>query len=309
MRPGAGLAVLVLWLAPAPARALETRVPMERLWIVPGGGLWGVEDARVTGHLRVVVDAAWSVSGAPFSLGHAERASGTDSLGQPVRRLGTLQLSGAVDLWRQLRLGLALPLLFPRGDGLVALGGEPLPSAAVGDLRLHATAPFLAGRSPFVVAMGAVLSLPTGDSASFAGLDTVAVEPRVLLSVQPLAPLALHGRVGVSLHEERVLFDATWGDRLTWGAGVALGVPWIPGLGRRLALLAEVDGASDGSGGLLEMRAGLRLRLGRLHISLGSGGGIGRGVTTPSWRLLGSVGATLGPGLRTTPPAHYDAVP
>jgi hypothetical protein len=150
-----------------------------------------------------------------------------------------------------------------------------------------------------MVAVGAVLSLPTGDAESFAGLDAVAVEPRVLVSVQPLRMLALHGRLGASLHEERVLFDAAWGHRLTWGVGLELGLPWVPYVGRQLAFLAEMDGASNGEG-LLELRSGLRLRLGRLQLSVGAGGGVGAGVTTPSWRLLGMVGVSL---------THYDPAP
>jgi len=297
----AAVTVALLGAALWPGRALavaETRVPVERLVPTPGGaGLWVTEDANVRGHLRLLLDLGWSVAGSQLSLEASEQSASGDRL-DVVTQVAAFQLDGAVELWRQLRVGLALPILAPRGDGLEPLGGSSLPSAAVGDLRLHATVSLWPGSPPlFQMALASVLYLPTGDADSFAGLGTVGFEPRVLVTLHPLSVLTLRGQVGVWLHERRQLFGAAWGSRLTWAACVELGLPWssLSILLRRLAVLVEADGSTcaGGCAAPVELRGGLRLRWARWHLSVGGGGGVTEAVTAPSWRALGTLGVVL----------------
>jgi hypothetical protein len=187
---------------------------------------------------------------------------------------------------------MTLPLYFPQGDGLAPLGGDGLGTATLGDLRLQATATLWPGASgPLAVAIATVVSLPTGESGRLAGLGTVGFEPRFLIALEPVAPLRILAQVGVALHGERELFGSVWGRRLTWAAGVELGLPWLPWIGRYLALAGEADGTSCGgceAESPAEIRAGVRVRWRWLRASLAGGGGLSEGAMVPSWRLLGS---------------------
>ena len=222
-----------------------------------------------------------------------------------VDQVTTLTLSAALELWGKLRLGLALPLHSLDGDRLAGLGQDrQFAAMAAGDLRLGATWNIYRGsRLPLAVALGLLVTLPTGDDSSFASFGRVGFAPRLLLAYAPLSWLRLLGQVGGSFGQTREFYGTMWGRRLLLGLGLELGLPWIPWVDRHLSLVAEAEsnpGFSDDSDPPLELRGGVRLRMQRWHLLLSAGGGLGDGVTVPGWRVTLGASVVLW-GVKTKP--------
>lgn len=299
------LALVVLLLGgPARGDAPTTAVTADRLVPVSAGaGLVTLEDPLVGGHrlLRLGLDLSSAADPVLLSLREAD----DQQVLAVVDQVTTLTLSAALELWGKLRLGLALPLHSLDGDRLAGLGQDrQFAAMAAGDLRLGATWNIYRGsRLPLAVALGLLVTLPTGDDSSFASFGRVGFAPRLLLAYAPLSWLRLLGQVGGSFGQTREFYGTMWGRRLLLGLGLELGLPWIPWVDRHLSLVAEAEsnpGFSDDSDPPLELRGGVRLRMQRWHLLLSAGGGLGDGVTVPGWRVTLGASVVLW-GVKTKP--------
>ncbi len=305
MRPYALIIVLALCAGEARAEAPATAIAADRLVTPAGGaGLVTLEEPRVEGHLRALLHLGFSTASEPVLLSLRE-ASGDERVLTSVSQVSTFTVSGAVELWRRVRLGLALPLHLPAGDRMQSLGQDRgFPAMTAGDLRLHVVWSVYAGeRIPLAVSLGTVISFPTGDALNFSGLDALAFSPRLMISARPLCCLRLLGQVGGAFHQRRSFYDTDFGSRLLLGLGLEWAMPWAPRwLAEHLRILGEVEGAigwGDASEPPLELRGGARLLWRRWAFTVTAGGGIGDGVTTPGWRVTASAAVALWGAKRT----------
>ncbi len=294
--------LLMLAAAPGAVRADTpvTAIAADRLIAPAGGaGLVALEEPRVQGHRRVLLHLGISTAADPVLLSLRE-ASGQQQVLSSVSHVTTFTVSAACELWRRVRLGLALPLHVPGGDRLQGLGQDRgFPAMTAGDLRLHVVWNLYSGRRlPLAVSLGAVVTFPTGDELNFSGSDAMGFSPRLLVSGHPVLPwLRLVGHVGGSLHRQRTFYETDFGKRLLLGLGLDLGLPWLPAwIDEHVHLLAEVEGNlgfGDQSDPPLEWRAGARMDLHPWFVQLTAGAGIGDGVTVPAWRATASAGVAL----------------
>jgi outer membrane protein OmpA-like peptidoglycan-associated protein len=230
----------------------------------------------------------------PLSI---ETQSG-DSLGDLVGSIGTLQLLGAFGIYKQLELGLGIPI------HRVSAGSEfnSIPPAAVeaasvrqstvafGDIRIVPRASLYQHEGPAGIdlAMLASVWLPTGSNPDYAG-EAVRVEPRIALDYATRTWLVAFN-AGYMVRPEANFLGSVMDDQVRLGLGTTID------LGKRFTVLAEVDahlnvltndfGSDDVAS---EAFAGLRFRAGGLVAQLAGGPGIVRGLSTPMYRMLGSI--------------------
>lgn len=292
----------------ARAEAPATAIAADRLITPAGGaGLVSLEDPRVTGHLQVLLHLGFSTASEPVLLSLGE-ASGEERVLSSVSQVSTFTVSGAVELWRRVRLGLALPLHVPAGDRMQGLGQDRgFPPVTAGDLRLHVVWNIYSGRRvPLAISLGTIVTFPTGDELSFSGVDALGFSPRLLISGRPLYCLRLLGHVGGAFHQRRSFYETDFGSRLLLGMGLEWAMPWAPRwVAEHLRILGEVEGAigrGDASDPPLELRGGARVLWRRWAFTVSAGGGIGDGVTTPGWRVTASAAVALWGAKRTRGP-------
>ena len=275
-----------------------TAIAADRLITPAGGaGLVALEDPRVQGHRRVLLHLGFSTAAEPVLLSLRE-STGDQQVLSNVAQVTTFTVSAALELWRRVRLGLALPLHIPGGDRLQGLGQDRgLPAVTAGDLRLHLVWNAYSGRRlPLAVSLGAVITFPTGDALNFSSFDALGFAPRLLVSGRPLSWLRLVGQAGGSFHQRRSFYDTDFGQRLLLGLGLELGLPWLPWVDEHLTVVAELEGNpgwGDQSDPPLEWRGGVRLRWRPWYLLATAGWGIGDGVTVPAWRATASAGVAL----------------
>ena len=292
------LLLAVPWARAARADTSPTAIAADRLITPAGGaGLVTLEDPRVQGHRRLLLHLGFSTASEPVLLSLRESTGGQQVLSN-VAQVTTVTVSAALELWRRVRLGLALPLHFPGGDRLQGLGQDRgFPAITAGDLRLHMLWNIYAGeRLPLAISAGAVITFPTGDEQNFSGINALGFSPRLLVSGRPLSWLRLVGLAGGSFHQRRSFYDTDFGKRLLLGLGVELGLPWFSWVDEHLSLVGEVEGNpgwGDQSDPPLEWRGGVRLRWRPWFLLVTAGGGIGDGVTAPAWRATASAGVAL----------------
>jgi outer membrane protein OmpA-like peptidoglycan-associated protein len=174
---------------------------------------------------------------------------------------------------------------------------EPIPAAALGDLRLGAKVPLLrAERWPIGLAALADLRLPTGDPQAFSS-DGLAFMPS-LVATWPHGKLRVDAQAGYLFREPGQYGQLVVQDSFNWGLGGSLDLPPLGRLERWRALL-ELTGAVprgfDASGeryrAPLSARAGARAWLSpSLAVELGGGAGLGEpGYGHERWRVFAGV--------------------
>lgn len=164
----------------AAAQPVATGLALDRFDPAERGSEWFVLDTLdLRGSVRPAI-------GADFDWGHKPLilydANG-NQLGSVVSDQVFAHLGGSLVLWNRLRLGFNLPLAVAQsGDG-AALAGVAYPpptSPALGDLRLGADVRLVGEyRSPFTLALGASLYLPTGSQNDYTSDGVVRVLPHV----------------------------------------------------------------------------------------------------------------------------------
>lgn len=230
----------------------------------------------------------------PLSI---ESESG-ESLGDLVGSIGTLQLLGAIGIYKQLEVGLGIPV--HRVSAGSSFDTAPPPSVqaasmreskvAFGDIRIVPRASLYQhpGSAGFDLAALASLWLPTGSNANYAG-ESVRVEPRLALDYATRTWLVAFN-AGYMVRGAANLLGSVIDDQVRLGLGTTVD------LGKRFSVLAEVDahlnvltndfGSDDVAS---EALAGLRYRAGGLVAQLAGGPGIVRGLSTPMYRMLASI--------------------
>jgi len=137
-----------------------------------------------------------------------------------------LHVGASLALWNRIRFGASLPLELGETGNSPTLSTGTLQSpsgAAVGDLRLGADFRLLGEyQSPFELAIGAQVYLPTGSTSHFTGDGETRVMPRLMIAGEyDVLAYALRfgyetrGHVGPFLNDQ-------FGDELSMGAAVGL---------------------------------------------------------------------------------------
>jgi outer membrane protein OmpA-like peptidoglycan-associated protein len=208
-----------------------------------------------------------------------------------LSELTQAELSVGLSLFDALQLGVVVPAVRSTVvDNLEQPSGFR-DEHGLGDLRLSVDYPLLRGDT--ALALGMVVSLPTGAGDTLAAARSWTLQPALVLS-QRLKPLVLSLALGYHMRERVIRADLEYDDELQGALGVALSV--IDPLELRAELRARV-----GVGGFtvlpnqnpVELDAALGLRATpRWLFLLGAGSGIwpGRdGYGAPQLRLFGSV--------------------
>ncbi len=297
----------VLWLAvvsligsPASGRA-QNRFAAEAFDPAPAvdGSVLAVHGARTLAPRAYTLSLFASYGREVLTV---ERASTGDTLGVLIGSLGTLNLMGAVGVWKRLDIGVALPLHRTSKGSDYDAPPAPIENAlmrstayGLGDLRLVPRLSLLAPERALGLALLLPLYLPTGRDASYAG-EPFRVEPRVSVDYRGWRGLLVAANVGYLVRNRTHIVGAAIDDMFRIGLGAD--VPLVAGL----SLLAEIDTQLSVRGGGLnesnaptEGLAGLRFRKSGWLAQLGGGPGIVRGMSAPRYRLFASVSFSHAP--------------
>lgn len=332
MRLSLGAALLLAALLPAPAAAQTANaIALDQLDPAAAGDpFFGVPSPFIGGHLAPQAQALFSYADAPLTLtrGDVERAV--------VGSQAILHLGASISLWDRLQIAATLPLCVAQsGDGAAA-PGEPTAGAAApggpespaaGDLRLGARIRVLGEeRDPLQLGAGFNLHLPTGAEDAYMGEGAVRVAPQLLLGGRVERLLVWSVAAGATFR------SSGNPSTLTYGGGVSL-LLWD----ERLQLGPEVYAATPIQGGSLgltdrtrveharstraEALLGVKVRplasfapLAGLVAGAAGGPGIGEGLGTPAFRLLGTLAwapppARTGEGAAATGDTDADGLP
>ena len=296
---------------PVPAVGAQPSFTIERLTPASGTSLfYQVEDAEILPRGGQAFGATLSTIFQPlvvYAITDARPIREGEILSEPVAWRSTLDLSVARGVGRRLQLALGLPVVVAQGgDRLqgLGLGGEAerssLATTTIGDLRVGGKLRVVGvpGGIGTAVAMGVIVTLPTGDEDAFAGEAGAVIEIRLAASTRQQR-WAVGANLGARLRTEEARFiDPTlaFGNELVGGVGVTAEVPetrrrlWAVG---ELAAVWGVD--EDGSRrgpDPLEVRFGARWAATSAW-GVGAGVGLGLGdreaIGAPPWRLIAEV--------------------
>lgn len=290
------LAVVVLLLGTgrrAAAQPVATGLALDRFDPAERGSEWFVLDTLdLRGRVRPAI-------GADFDWGHEPlvlyNANG-QQVGSVVSDQVFVHVGASLVLWDRLRLGFNLPIaILQSGNGAtLASVTYPAPtSPAVGDLRLGADVRLIGRyRSPFTLAAGASLYLPTGSQNDYTSDGVVrAVVPHVNVAGE-IGVFAYAARLGYELRRSELLGGVRLGDDFQFGA--AAGARLARG---RLLLGPELYGSTVVEGGAfrtgatpLELLVGLHYQFAEdWRVGAGFGPGIVRGDGAPLFRAVASI--------------------
>ncbi len=309
---GACLLLLAALVPPSPAAAqsgssVPTNFQVEQFRPAPiqRTSLLGVSTSRVLPHLTPAAGLVVHMSDDPLQA--VDRTGGRRELVPLIERQYTGEMTVGLGLFDRLQLGLALPLVFQRGEALVGADGtrEPLPAASFADMRIVPRWRFLqvAGAGRFGFAASLPVHLPVGDADSYNSSGVVRGEPRLVADWQPavgsrFAEARLAANVGFELRPERTVLDRVADDVLTWGVATELpvGPTGITAVGNLLGewppgVASSADGAREAaSRHAIEAIGAVRADLGNeLVLQVGGGSGLTDASGSPSLRLLASV--------------------
>ncbi len=223
----------------------------------------------------------------------------------PVRNVGTLHLGAAVNLFDRVRVGLSVPIVLFQDGRQTAFGTKtialPASEQALGDARIGLDVRLLGEhQSPFTLAIGARVWLPTGDQASYSGDGNVRVAPHVA-AAGDIGVFTYAGQVAMQLGRSERYFGATsLGQELNFAAAAGVRV-----LSKRLVIGPEVfgstvvvsDPATGNTSGVtentaaqtsLEAMLGAHYTVGSLRFGAAGGGGVSRGLGSPERRWIAS---------------------
>ncbi|HUL60930.1 MAG TPA: OmpA family protein [Anaeromyxobacteraceae bacterium] len=202
----------------------------------------------------------------------------------------------------RVELGVDVPFALSQSSNMSLLQDQgvtgplvaPIPSSALGDIRLVAKLPLL-DRSWSPVAAAALLDLraPTGNGTAFYG-DGFAAVPSVV-ATREFGEVRLDVQAGYAVRGAGQYAQLVVHDGFVWGVGASMDLPPLANVARWRAILELTGGwprgedlSTDRYRAPLEGRAGLRAAVWRgLSVELGGGTGIGEaGYGHPSWRVF-----------------------
>ncbi|MCC6623333.1 MAG: OmpA family protein [Deltaproteobacteria bacterium] len=221
-------------------------------------------------------------------------ASGTRPDHEAIQTQLSLHATGGFSILDWLSVGLEVPVFLindGQDAGFVAL--DPIPSTALGDVRLSAKVGILRrdpGANGLGLAVELPVSLPTGDADAFVS-DGFSFIPALALDLR-LGDFLVAGNVGVRLRNtERLPFQTEVGHELVFRVGMSLAA--VPGV---LTIMGEVIGTShnfaESNNTYVEGLLGARLAIGKdgLHVTVAGGRGFAEGYGSTALRIVGQVG-------------------
>jgi len=160
-----------------------------------------------------------------------------------------VHLGASFVLWERLRLGLDVPLQLYADGTSTTIGATTYaaPSSAVsfGDIRLGADVRLVGEyQSPFSLALGLNLYLPTGSQGSYAGDGGVRVTPHALVAGE-LGPFVYGAKLGIDINSNSQEFAGSpVGTELQYGVSAGIRVA-----DKRLVIGPEIFGGTVVAGG------------------------------------------------------------
>ena len=274
------------------AQPVATGLALDRFDPAERGSEWfALDTLDLRGRVRPAI-------GADFDWGHKPLVlydANDHVVGSVVGDQVFVHLGASLVLWDRLRLGFNLPVaIVQSGDG-ATLGGVTYPaptSPEVGDLRLGADVRLVGRyRSPFTLAAGASLYLPTGNADDYTSDGVVRAVVPHLNAAGELGAFAYAAKVGYELRRSEIVGGVRLGDDFQFGA--AAGVRLASG---KLLLGPELYGSTVVEGGAFRTAATPLEALLGLHyqfvedwrFGVGFGPGIVRGDGAPLFRAVAS---------------------
>jgi outer membrane protein OmpA-like peptidoglycan-associated protein len=274
-------AAALLTLAPS-AGAQTSGFAVNRFDVSERGSEWFVlESLDIRGHVRPAVGVVGEWGYRPLVI-----YNGDGSVRASIVRNQIVAHPGAsLVLWDRLRLAFDLPIqAFVDGHPGVLNGvtyPPPRNDTALGDLRLGVDAR-LAGMygTPFTLAVGAQVSVPTGDVDSYASDGSVRVAAPRLLVAGDVGPFVYAGKLGFEFRSDASFATGTVGSDVFFAAAAGLRVA-----NKKLVIGPEIFGStvvSDADAFFAKRSTPLEALIGG-HYTIGSafriGGGIGTGLS------------------------------
>jgi outer membrane protein OmpA-like peptidoglycan-associated protein len=284
---------LLLAARSASAQPVATGLALDRFDPAERGSEWFTLDTLdLRGRVRpaIGVDLDWAHK--PLVLydvnGHEVGSVVSDQL--------FVHAGASLVLFDRVRLGFNLPIaIVQTGDGATLAGVRyPAPTAPqLGDLRLGADVRIVGRyRSPFELAAGASLYLPTGSRDDYTSDGVVrAVIPRVIAAGE-IGAFVYSAKLGFELRRSEIVGGERLGDDFQFGvaAGARLANAKLV-LGPELYGSTVVEGGAFRTAGTpLEVLFGLHYQFARdWRFGAGFGPGIVRGDGAPLFRALASI--------------------
>jgi outer membrane protein OmpA-like peptidoglycan-associated protein len=287
------LAALLGGARTAAAQPVATGLALDRFDPAERGSEWfALDTLDLRGRVRPAI-------GADLDWGHKPLVL-YDVNGREVGSVVSDQLfvhaGASLVLWDRLRLGFNLPIaIVQAGDGATLAGiTYPAPSAPqIGDLRLGADVRLLGRyRSPFTLAVGANLYLPTGSRDNYTSDGVVrAVIPRAIAAGE-IGAFVYSAKLGFELRRSEIVGGQQLGDDFQFG--LAAGARLVNGklvIGPELYGSTVVEGGAFRTAGTpLEILFGMHYQFLRdWRAGVGFGPGIVRGDGAPLFRALASI--------------------
>jgi outer membrane protein OmpA-like peptidoglycan-associated protein len=218
-----------------------------------------------------------------------------DKVGELVGSVGTVQLLGAIGLFKRVDLGVALALHHTSagsdfGDARLDVASLQDDEFAFGDIRVAPRVSIIEhdGSSGIDLAFVLPLWIPTGNDASYAG-EPFRIEPRVALDFHSDAAVIVLN-AGYMARKKQELVNTVADDQVKLGLGadvrLAGGLGVLAQLDTRLNVLADKFGDEDID---TELLAGLRYKAGGFRAQIGAGPGLVHAITTPEYRVFAGV--------------------
>lgn len=279
-----------------------------------GDDFFGVQSAATPGHLVPRAYLMFDYAKNPLLLGTNEAIVGSQAF---------LRGDFSLTLKDRLMLSVDLPIAVAQSGDSPTVRGVTLASphgAGLGDLRMGARVRLFGDdRSPFQIGVGTDVFFATAKSDTYAGEGAMRVAPYAALS----------GRVDG--HVASFLWTASGGGMLrgggnphsiTYGAGAAVSF-----LNDAIQLGPEVYAATQIGDGApltspritveaasktsLELLGDVKARYGGLFAGFGAGPGLSKGIGTPTYRIVGTIGWAPLPARKVEidPDADKDGIP
>jgi hypothetical protein len=208
------------------------------------------------------------------------------------------EILGAYGLTRDLQIGVALPMILAMsGEGLSPIDAMPSPEGlqitGLGDLRVEAKMRVWQRDRLRLSGIGGV-TIPTSFGAGgneFLGDDLPSVRGRAAAQwTGPAGNLSLGATAGVLFRKPREIYSSNIGQQITYGVAASLRG------NDRLHVVGEMFGRAglgklDLDASPLELSGAVRVRVtDAIHMMVGGGGGLVRGIGAPEVRMFVSVG-------------------
>jgi outer membrane protein OmpA-like peptidoglycan-associated protein len=297
-RAAAALAAVAALLGGGAARAQEKQ--FDANVFRPSGAprdLVMVQKSEVIGNLSPVVGLYTDLTFNPLVLINSDNNQAIHAVAAGL----TFTPVAGIGFFNWFDVTLAVPLVaWQTGNNLRPLGTEgPVPSSAVGDMRLQAkfAIPYLNRKSEiksgFGMAVAAQVNLPTGNPAAFTGDGTVTGGPLLIMDYRFTWGLLLAANGGVWLRPKGEYGGIALGNMASFGVGAEMYVIQRWGI----SVIAEVFGypslnkfPTSAAQVPAEVLAGIRWQS-KYGVTITTGGsfGAGCGFGAPSVRLWNSI--------------------